>query len=65
VLPLGNRFDDFPAPKVQLELGRELELQLDRHTRVLFDPELGHECRDPLPYRKEVMDLGVAGAAQT
>ena len=55
---------DFPSLQRQAEL-RLLELHLNRSTKVLFDPELGEERRDPLPYRKEMMDLGVAGGAQT
>jgi hypothetical protein len=67
VVPLGNGFasGDFPAPKVQLELDREFDLQLDRSAKVLLGPKLNQESRDPLPYRKEAMDLGVAGGAQT
>ena len=63
---LGNEFDswDFPALEVQLELGRELDLQLDRRARVLLGPKIGEYGRDPLPYRKEAMDLGVAGGAE-
>ena len=54
----------FPAPKVQLELGRELDLELDRNAGVLLGPELRYEGRDPLPYRKEAVDLGVAGGTE-
>jgi hypothetical protein len=58
---LSDGFDsrDFPAPKLQLEL--EPDLQLDRSARVLLNPKLDDERGDPFPDRKEVMDLGVAG----
>ena len=54
----------FPAPKVQLELGRELDLELDRNAGVLLGPELSDQSGDPLPYRKEAVHLGVAGGAE-
>jgi len=51
---------DFPSLERQLELDRELfELDLDGDARMLLGPELGEEGRDPLPYRKEVMNLGM------
>jgi hypothetical protein len=50
---------DFPAPKLQIEL--EFDLQLDRSARVLLNPKLDEERGDPFPDRKEVVDLGVAG----
>jgi len=63
----GAGFDgrDFPSLERQRELSRRrLELQLDRSPRVVLNPELDQERRDPLPYRKEAMDLGAAGGAQ-
>ena len=63
-LPQRKKLRRFPAPKVQLELGRELHLDLDRRAGVLLGPKLRYEGRDPLPYRKEAVHLGVAGGAE-
>jgi hypothetical protein len=55
---------DFPALEVQLELGRELDLELDWGAGVLLGPELRYEGWDPLPYRKEAVHLGMAGGTE-
>jgi len=66
VVPLWKQFarHDFPALETQLELGRKLHLDLDRRAGVLLGPKLRYEGRDPLPYRKEAVDLGVAGGTE-
>jgi hypothetical protein len=63
-VPQRKKLRRFPAPKVQLELGRKLHLDLDGNARVLLGPKLGYECGDPLPYREEAVHLGVAGGTE-
>jgi hypothetical protein len=55
----------FPSLELQLELGGERDLELDRNARVELSPEFDQDSREPFPNRKEVMDLGVTGGAQT